>query len=165
MKLNNLFLFLIASFVFSGLAFCSDIATYDQTISTTNQTRKTQKTIDPEIIKILKIYTDESGETHFGTITIDLKDKGTIGKISDLVSGTGVMFRTTPGDYNFDWHNTPRKQFVVNLDAPVKIQTSDKETRIIEKGQVFLLEDTKGKGHYSESINNQSRTSLFIPVN
>ena len=125
-----------------------------------------EKTIEKNsnTISIVKIWTDKQGESHFGTYEVELKNKGNIGSISNLIPGTGIMFRTTPANYDFSWHVAPRKQFIVNLDAAVEITVSDGETKTINAGEVFLLEDTWGKGHYSKSVGEKERTSLFIPV-
>lgn len=70
---------------------------------------------------------------------------GSIGLLSQLVPcDGGVMFRQTPADYNYSWHNAPQRQFIVNLDADVKVTVSTGETRTIKQGEVFFVEDTHG---------------------
>ncbi len=76
----------------------------------------------------------------------------------------GVIFRETSGDYDLDWHPAPRKQYIVNLDAGVKITASDGEAREIKAGEIILVEDLTGKGHLSRSLGRQMRHSLFIPI-
>ena len=56
-----------------------------------------------------------------------------------------MMFRETPPSYNFSWHNAPRRQYIVNLDADVEITVSSGETRVIRQGEVFFVEDTHGE--------------------
>ena len=53
----------------------------------------------------------------------------------------------TPPSYNFSWHNAPRRQYIVNLDADVEITVSSGETKVIRQGEVFFVEDTHGKLH------------------
>jgi quercetin dioxygenase-like cupin family protein len=79
-------------------------------------------------------------------------------------AATGIIFRETSGDYDLDWHNAPRRQYIVNLDAPVELTASDGETRIIGPGEVIFVEDTFGKGHLSKAVSGQVRRSIFIPV-
>ena len=64
-----------------------------------------------------------------------------------MVPSTGMMFRETPPSYNFSWHNAPRQQYIVNLDADVEINVSSGETTVIRQGEVFFVEDTHGKLH------------------
>ena len=64
------------------------------------------------------------------------------------------------------WTGTtpPRRQYIINLDAGVRITASDGEVRQIGAGEVFLVEDTTGKGHLSRSIGNQVRRCLFVTL-
>jgi hypothetical protein len=84
--------------------------------------------------------------------------------LSQLQEGTGIIFRKTPGDYDYQWHCAPRKQYIINLDASVEVEVSDGEKKIIPEGEIFLVEDVKGKGHQSKSVNGKERTSIFIPI-
>ena len=61
---------------------------------------------------------------------------------------TGIIFRETPGTYDYSWHPAPRRQYIINLDGAVEITASDGEKRVIGPGEVFLVEDTHGKGHF-----------------
>ncbi len=47
---------------------------------------------------IPRIYTDESGETHFGNVDVPIKDSGYIGFLSETLPVTGIIFRETPAD-------------------------------------------------------------------
>ena len=77
---------------------------------------------------------------------------------------TGVIFRETEAEHNVDWHPAPRRQYIVNLDAGVKITASDGESRLIGAGEVILVEDTTGKGHLSDHVEGKIRHSIFIPI-
>ncbi len=75
-----------------------------------------------------------------------------------------IIFRETAAEHNVDWHPAPRRQYIVNLDAGVKITASDGESRFIAAGEVILVEDTTGKGHLSDHVEGKIRHSLFIPI-
>ncbi|CAM9187500.1 unnamed protein product, partial [Sphacelaria rigidula] len=75
---------------------------------------------------------------------------------------TGVKFRETPGDYDFDFHTAPAKQLIASLDAGVEIEVTDGTRVIFPAGTVMLVEDTWGKGHRSRAVNGKSRKSLFV---
>jgi hypothetical protein len=115
-------------------------------------------------MKITRLYVDKQGETHFTDVEIEWKESGAAGKLSQRFPATGIIFRQSAANYDLDWHNAPRKQYIINLDASVKITVSDGETRVIGPGEVFLVEDTHGKGHLSQAVNNQVRHSIFVPV-
>ena len=55
-----------------------------------------------------------------------------------------MIFRQTPSQYKYSWHNAPCRQFIVNLDADVEITVSSGETRVIRRGEVFFVEDEYG---------------------
>jgi hypothetical protein len=77
---------------------------------------------------------------------------------------TGIIFREVPPTYDLDWHPAPRRQYIINLDAGVEITASDGEVRKIGAGEVFLVEDTTGKGHLSKALDGKIRNSIFIPI-
>jgi len=114
-------------------------------------------------MRIHNLYTDESGETHFRTVEIELTEIGPDGTTSKLFPAKGIIFRTTPGDWFFGWHRAARRQYVVNLDASHQVTASDGETRIIGAGEIYLVEDLYGKGHLSRGLG-QFRRSLLIPT-
>lgn len=57
----------------------------------------------------------------------------------------GLKFRETPGDYDFDFHCAPARQFIVSLDSGVDIEVTDGTRRVFPAGTVMLAEDTWGK--------------------
>eukprot|EP01086_Lenisia_limosa_P015668 TRINITY_DN5173_c0_g1_i1.p1 TRINITY_DN5173_c0_g1~~TRINITY_DN5173_c0_g1_i1.p1 ORF type:complete len:139 (-),score=16.44 TRINITY_DN5173_c0_g1_i1:18-434(-) len=116
-----------------------------------------------DAIHITRIF-PEDGETYFQDLLVPMTSGGTIGSLSSLLPCKGLIFRETPSTYDFKWHVAPRRQFVVNLSAPVDIEVCSGERRILPTGTVFLLDDTVGKGHQSRSVNGLSRLSLFIAV-
>src|SRR5437899_12550960 len=77
---------------------------------------------------------------------------------------TGVIFRETQAEHDIDWHPAPRRQYIINLDAGVKITASDGESRVIGTGEVILVEDTTGKGHLSQHVEGKIRHSVFVPI-
>lgn len=111
------------------------------------------------------VSVDERGDSVFGTLRIPLdKDGGEIGQLSRLVSGTGTFLRRTPGTYNFSWHQAPRRQFIVNLDAAVEVTVTNGDKRVMDKGDVFFVEDISGTGHFSKAVGGKTRHSMFITV-
>ena len=113
---------------------------------------------------IHNLYADENGESHFRDLEVDWAEDRDHSQLSERVPATGIIFRRTASDYNLDWHPAPRRQYIVNLDAAVQIRASDGEVRIIKAGEIFLVEDTHGKGHLSSAVDGKERHSLFIPI-
>ncbi len=115
-------------------------------------------------MKITRLYTGVDGESHFEDIDIPLMDQGQIGRLSTLIPATGVILRETGVDYDYDWHNAPRRQFIVMLEGTVEIEVGAGTTRRFGPGDILLAEDTTGRGHRSRTVNQQVRRSIFIPL-
>lgn len=115
-------------------------------------------------ITVVRIYTGADGQSHFEDLQVPLKSGGTIGFLSEKVRATGIVFRVTEGDYHYDFHVAPRRQYVVNLEGEVEIEVGDGTKRILRTGDVLLAEDTTGQGHISRAVNGKPRRSLFITL-
>lgn len=116
-------------------------------------------------MKILRLYSDRQGETHFEEIDIPLKhNPGSAWHHSRRLPGNGLVLGESPLQHEVDWERAPRRQYAVNLDTPVEITASDGETRLMEPGDIVLMEDTTGKGHISRAWVRRPRHFLFIPV-
>lgn len=113
---------------------------------------------------IVRLYTGSDNQSHFEDVRIPLKSTGKIGFISELMKATGIVFRETAGDYNYDFHTAPRRQYVVNLEGEVEIEVGDGTKRILRSGDVLLAEDTTGQGHISRAVAGKPRKSLFITL-
>ena len=115
-------------------------------------------------MRVVRLYTGPDKKSHFEDIQIPLKDAGKVGFISELYKATGVVFRETTGDYNYDFHTAPRRQYVVNLEGEVEIEVGDGTRRILRTGDILLAEDTTGQGHISRAVAGKPRKSLFITL-
>ena len=60
-------------------------------------------------MRIHNIYVDDKGETHWRDVHVEWTKEGPGGKLSDTQKATGVIFRQTPGTYDYDWHPAPRR--------------------------------------------------------
>jgi hypothetical protein len=113
-------------------------------------------------MRIHNLYADENGESHFRDIEVEWAGKRRTSLMSARIPVDSIYFRETPGDYDLGWHNAPWRQYIVNLDAGVKITASDGEEREIGAGEIILVEDLTGKGHLSKSLDGKLRHSIFI---
>lgn len=115
-------------------------------------------------MQITRLYSDPDGTSRFEEIDIPLQDAGDIGCLSEIFPATGIIFRETDGDYDYDWHNAPCRQFVLILEGGVEIEAGDGTRRIFRSGDILLTEDTTGRGHISRAINRQPRKSVFVTL-
>jgi hypothetical protein len=115
-------------------------------------------------MKITRLYTGSDNESHFEDIEIGVDDAGDIGQLSEKVKATGIIFRRTGPDYDYDWHNAPQRQYIIMLDGAVDVEIADGTLRRFSTGDILLAEDTTGRGHKSKAVNNHPRTSVFVTL-
>ncbi|HET8576458.1 MAG TPA: hypothetical protein VFO18_05130 [Methylomirabilota bacterium] len=115
-------------------------------------------------MKIIRLYADEHGESHFEDVEIALEESTRAGRLSARLPATGIIFRQVPPDYDLDWHPAPRRQYIINLDAGVQLTASDGETRRVGAGEVILVEDTWGRGHLSKALDGKLRHCIFVTL-
>ena len=82
--------------------------------------------------------------------------------MSDAFPVQSLQFRENSGDYNWDYHHAPARQFIVLLDGQIEITSSTGEKRVFGAGEVLLVEDTTGKGHKTRNLLQHVRKSIFI---
>lgn len=115
-------------------------------------------------MKITRLYTGTDNESHFEDIEIELNNAGEIGKLSEKVNATGIIFRRTEPDYDYDWHNAPQRQYIIMLDGAVDVEIGDGAVRRFSTGDILLAEDVTGRGHKSRAVDNEPRTSVFVTL-
>ena len=114
--------------------------------------------------KVLRIFTGSDGESHFEDVEIPLSHASAAGLLSDLGKASGIVFRETGLDYDYDWHRAPRRQYVINLSGGVEIENGGGNKRRLGPGEVLLAEDTTGRGHRSRAIGNEPRRSILVTL-
>ena len=115
-------------------------------------------------MKIHHLYTDEQGDSHFKDMDIEYVETTPAGRFTKRLPATGIIFREVQPTYDLDWHNAPRRQYIINLDNGVQITASDGEARLIGAGEVLLVEDITGKGHLSKAVNERLRHCIFVTL-
>ena len=113
-------------------------------------------------MEITRVYTGEDGRSHFEEIDVPLAESR-YGSLSGLYAAEGVIFRETPVGGELDFHNAPRRQFVVTLSGEVEIECGDGSKRRLGAGGILLADDTDGQGHITRDLEGPRR-SLFIPL-
>jgi hypothetical protein len=117
-----------------------------------------------EYYEITRIFSDDSGESHFEDIKIPLKESGEIGFLSEIQAVSGIIFRKVNPHYDFDFHQAPARQYIVLQDGAIEIETSLGEKKTFEAGNVLLVEDTFGKGHRTRNLKEAVRSSIFVTL-
>jgi quercetin dioxygenase-like cupin family protein len=110
-------------------------------------------------MSITRLYTGTDGQTH-----IEELDLASHPELTTLQAAKGIVFRTTQPGYFSDWHNAPRRQFVITLAGEVEIGLGDGSIHRFGPGHVTLAEDLTGKGHTTRVVGNQPRMTATIPL-
>src|SRR6266446_2234109 len=87
-------------------------------------------------MNIVRLYTGKDGQTH-----IEELDPTTHPELTTLQPTKGIVFRTTKPGHFSDWHNAPRRQFVITLAGEVEIGLGDGTVRRYGPGHVTLEDD------------------------
>ncbi len=110
-----------------------------------------------------RIFTGPDGLTHAEQVPIDLAGRGST-ELSEMIAVDGLQFRRQSPGYFQDWHNAPRRQYVITLSGRGEVELSGGGTVQLTPGHILLAEDTTGKGHISRGVGTEDRVSLFIPL-
>lgn len=116
-----------------------------------------------------RIYADAQGDSHFGVVTVEQSLAQAAPPAAPFyVSGDSpaskYRFYTFEPGWIGDWHPTPTRQFLALLSGAVEVMTTDGTVRQFGPGDLFLLEDTSGKGHLTRNISDGHSTFLVVPV-
>jgi hypothetical protein len=115
----------------------------------------------------VRIYADSEGESHFEDVVGDMVPTDFAPPAPPTHTGgahdvTQSFFWSAPAGWDGEWHPTPARQFLVILKGLFTVQVSDGEIRTINPGDVLLVEDTTGKGHYSTTPADSEDNMGFI---
>lgn len=116
--------------------------------------------------RILNIWADPAGESHFREIDFPMQPMARAGgTLSAPIAVEELWFRDAPADQPPVFHVAPRRQLVVMLSGgSAEFTTSDGESRVVGPGDVLLVEDTFGKGHSTRTTDGKPRFGLFISL-
>jgi hypothetical protein len=104
---------------------------------------------------LFHLWTDAAGETHIQEIKLGNNRRPAIPGVTMNFSGTPAG----PNAKNF--HNSPAHQFAVTVSGKIDVEASDGSKAHLETGDMFFLEDTKGKGHKTLE---EGASSIFLRV-
>jgi len=104
-------------------------------------------------LKLVRIYADHNGHSHFGEIELKLSEREfcppspTGYTVTDAMPATEVRILRTPAGYVDDWHPAPGRVLATLLSGTLRVETSDGDSRMFDAGDQFLCEDIIGQGH------------------
>jgi quercetin dioxygenase-like cupin family protein len=108
-------------------------------------------------MSITRTYTGTDGQSHIETL-----DLATHAEITALMATKGVVFRSAEPGHFSDWHNAPRRQWVITLSGEAELGFGDGSVFRAGPGHANLVEDLTGKGHTTHVVGNQPRVTATI---
>ena len=115
-------------------------------------------------MKYTRLYATPDGESHFEEVEVKLNDEGAKMFRSPAFKSESMVFREMGIGFERPWHVNPRRYFSIHLDGDYEITASDGTKFRPKPGDVYLVEDLTGKGHYGRNMGNRPSKSLVINV-
>ena len=116
--------------------------------------------------RIVRMFTGGDRKSHFEDLRVSMEEfrLGSPGTFkTETVPVTGFDFRENPLTCPADFHNAPRRQFMITLTGAVEMRVGDGSTRVFGPGDVLLAEDVTGEGHCVRELLGPRR-SLVLPL-
>jgi quercetin dioxygenase-like cupin family protein len=110
-------------------------------------------------MKVVRIYTGSDNQTHFEDVAVE-----TFAELSAKVGEGPVRLNQGPAKSSLDFHNAPRRQYVVIMSGVMEVEIGDGSKRQFVAGDVLIAEDLTGKGHITRGIGEEPRVSLAVPL-
>tara|TARA_B110000014_G_C19853117_1_gene442025 strand:+ start:364 stop:699 length:336 start_codon:yes stop_codon:yes gene_type:complete len=104
-----------------------------------------------------KLYTGDDGASH-----MDELDLASTPDLTTLHEATKAIFRSSESGYFSDWHNAPRRQYIITLSGEAEIGLRDGTIQHLGPGDVNLAEDITGTGHTTRVVGNAPRVTATI---
>jgi hypothetical protein len=115
------------------------------------------------------LYSDQNGDSHFKDDelpygSVNFAPPAPPVELTKYIPASQLVFFRLSSGWFGDWHPAPKRQFFCCLSGEFELTASDGETRRYSAGQVFLLEDTFGKGHKSTVTSKEDFTAAVIQL-
>jgi quercetin dioxygenase-like cupin family protein len=116
-------------------------------------------------MRLYRLYTGADQQSHLEEMKLPFAPgQLPMAEQTPLHPATGVMFtRMAPGAF-VDWHNAPRRQYVITLAGGVEIGLGDGSLHRFGPGEGILAEDLTGKGHTTRAVGEAARVMMIVPL-
>lgn len=120
-------------------------------------------------MKIHHLYADQSGESHWRDIPVALTERSFAPPakaifVSEAAPARALIFLRLNAGWDEPVHPTPKAQTLICLAGAVRVTASDGEAREIRTGDVWRMEDLRGKGHHTCVISDEDFEAAVIQV-
>ncbi|NKB58278.1 MAG: hypothetical protein GKS00_18285 [Alphaproteobacteria bacterium] len=117
-----------------------------------------------DVVRLTALVADPSGETRFVDETVPYADTSRPIHVTETAPAVSISFRWTPGDFDFNFHPSPRRRLVLVTEGALEITPSNDTARIFRAGDLMEIRDLTGRGHRSKSVGGKPFRSAFIAL-
>ena len=110
-------------------------------------------------MSIIRLYTGDDGRTHLEEL-----DLASYPGLAEPATTSSISFNESPPGRFVDWHNAPRRQYVITLTGEVEYGLEDGTVHRFGPGHVTLAEDLTGPGHTTRMVGKEPTISAIIPL-
>ena len=114
-------------------------------------------------MKITRLYTGKDEESHFEELDLPTRLVEGI-EATAAEPAAAVYVRRARAGHVQDWHPAPRRQYVITLSGQSEIEIGDGTKRRFGPGDIFLADDTTGRGHITRAVGAEPRLYVTIPL-
>ncbi len=108
---------------------------------------------------IYRLYTGDDGQSH-----LEPQHPSSHPDLTTPQSSQPMFFRERPRGLFSDWHNAPRRQYLIILSGEVEIGLGDGSQHRLGAGTALLAEDTTGQGHTTLIVDGEPVIQAVIPL-
>jgi len=121
--------------------------------------------------QMVELYTAEDGRAQFRERDIPLSEGSELARLSEIRPASGMPFRRSPVGFRFDFHCSPKPQWVFILGGTMEIGLQDGTIRTFSPGSHFPSADTlpagaefdpNVHGHWSRQVGDEPLVTLFV---
>ncbi len=114
-------------------------------------------------MQIARVYTGDDGKSHFEDIEVAFSEAAMMGASTRRFPADTIGIREAASKVEMDFHNAPRRQFVITLSGRVEMECGDGTKRQFGPGDMFLADDATGQGHITRVVESP-RYSVVVPM-
>jgi cupin domain len=124
--------------------------------------RRTCNRRDGSMIRCVRLWTGDDGDSHFEEGMIDLPrgERGDL--LSGVLGGIDLSFQETASGGSYEWHKDPVPRFVVTLSGTLEFETRGGGRFTIRPGDILLAQDNTGTGHRWKLIGDEPWRRVYL---
>ena len=115
-------------------------------------------------MKYKRLYAAPDGESHFEDVEIQMNEQRPRLFRSKDMKVISMTFRQMGVGFESPWHVNPGRYFSTHLEGDYELEASDGTIFRPKPGDVYLVEDLTGKGHYGRNIGKTPVRALVVAI-